>query len=54
MVASVPLLHMRTFRMDGTKRVMSSASSTSAGFGVPKLVPFSSAAAMAALMRGWL
>ena len=53
-VASVPLLHMRTFWIDGTNFTMSSAISTSYGFGVPKDVPFSSAVAMAAMMRGWL
>jgi len=54
MVASVPLLHIRTLRMDGTNRVISSAISTSSGFGVPKEVPCSRAAAIAARMRGWL
>jgi hypothetical protein len=39
-VASVPLLHIRTFWIDGTNRTMSSAISTSEGFGVPKEVPF--------------
>src|SRR5258708_7315284 len=53
-VASVPLLHIRTFWMDGKNFTISSAIDTSQGFGVPKDVPFSSAAAMAALIRGWL
>ena len=39
MVASVPLLHIRTFSTEGTTSVISSAISTSAGPGVPKLVP---------------
>ena len=38
MVASVPLLHMRTFSTDGTIITIRSAISTSAGPGVPKLV----------------
>jgi hypothetical protein len=39
MVASVPLLTMRTFSTEGTHRQIVSAISTSSGFGVPKLRP---------------
>ena len=53
-VASVPLLVMRTFLTAGTQARMSSAISTSSGLGVPKLVPFSKAAAMAARIEGSL
>jgi len=39
MQASVPLLVMRTFCTLGTSEQMSLAITTSAGFGIPKLVP---------------
>ncbi len=54
MVASVPLLHRRTFWIDGKNRTISSAMVTSPSVGVPKLVPRSRAAAIAARIRGWL
>ena len=40
-VASVPLLHMRTISTEGTFSTKNSAIGTSYGFGVPKLVPLS-------------
>ena len=39
MVASVPLLTIRTFSIDGIQRQINSAISTSSGFGIPKLKP---------------
>ena len=53
-VASVPLLVMRTLRTAGKQASSSSAISTSRGVGVPKLTPFSSAAASAARISGSL
>ena len=50
-VASVPLLTIRTFSTEGTIRQIASAISTSSGFGVPKLNP-SAAAARTASMTG--
>src|SRR5437773_7128574 len=38
-VASVPLLTIRTFSIDGTQSQINSAISTSSGFGIPKLNP---------------
>ena len=38
-VASVPLFTIRTFSIDGTQPQISSAISTSSGFGMPKLTP---------------
>ena len=52
MVASVPLLHMRTFSTEGTILTIRSAISTSAGPGVPKLVPLDRASATASRMAG--
>ena len=53
MVASVPLLTMRTFSHDGTRSAMASASSTSRGVGAPNDVPSAAAAAMASTTFGW-
>jgi hypothetical protein len=39
MVASVPLLTIRTFSIDGIQLQIVVAKSTSSGFGIPKLRP---------------
>src|ERR1051325_1372124 len=39
MAASVPLFTFRTFSIEGIQRQIISASSTSNGFGIPKLTP---------------
>jgi hypothetical protein len=39
MLASVPLLTIRTFSIDGIQLQINSAKSTSRGFGIPKLKP---------------
>ena len=53
-VASVPLLHIRTFSTDGTILTIRSAISTSEGPGVPKLVPLDKASDTASRMAGLL
>ncbi len=52
MVASVPELTSRTCST-GVRATISSASSTSPGVGVPKLVPLAAAACTAATTSGW-
>ncbi len=51
-VASVPELTSRTISTDGTRAVISSAISTSAAVGAPKLVPLSAARQTAATTSG--
>ncbi len=53
MVASVPLLTMRTFSIDGTRSQMASASRTSPGVGAPKEVPSPAADRIASMTFGW-
>ena len=48
-VASVPLLTIRTFSIEGTQRQISSAISTSSGFGMPKLTPRTAASRTASI-----
>ena len=52
MVASVPLLTMRTFSIDGIHEQMSCAISTSSGLGIPKLTPRPAAARTASIRAG--
>ena len=52
-VASVPLLTIRIMSTAGTRAMISSASSTSAGVGVPKLKPRAAACCTAATTSGW-
>src|SRR3990172_2094917 len=52
-VASVPLLTMRTFSIDGIAFLMSVAICVSISVGAPKLKPFSAACFTAATTAGW-
>ncbi len=51
--ASVPEEVMRSISTPGTRRSTSSASSTSAAVGAPKLVPRAAASMTAERMCGW-
>ena len=53
MVASVPELTSRTCSTGATRATISSASSTSPGLGVPKLVPLVAAVCSASTTAGW-
>jgi hypothetical protein len=53
MLASVPEEVIRTISTEGTRRAISSASSTSASVGAPNVVPCSAAATTAASTSGW-
>ena len=53
MVASVPELTIRTISTDGTAAITISASVISRSVGAPKLVPRSSALAIARVTAGW-
>ena len=51
-MASVPLETKRTIWIDGIAVVIASASSTSPGVGIPKLVPRAACSAIAATTAG--